>query len=169
LRTYETLFIVQPNATDEEVEAVTNGVENLVTSDGGVIAERDIWGKRRLAYEVKKFTEGIYVLVRFQSDAEVVQKLENNFKLNDDVIRYLVVHFDPKTLRLEEEQKKRQAERAERRESSGRDDDSRARPREARGSRDRESGRDRDREREVAKESESEQTEPKAEEASVEA
>lgn len=131
MRTYETLFIVQPNATEEEVEAVASGVENLVKQDGGNIALRDIWGKRRLAYEVKKFTDGIYVLVRFEADAEVLPKLENNFKLNDEVIRHIIVHFDEKTLRLEEEQKKRTAALMAQR-SESRDDDDDDRPRRSR-------------------------------------
>lgn len=124
LRTYETLFIVQPNATEEEVQAVANGVENLVTQDGGSIVQAEVWGKRRLAYEVKRFNEGIYVLVRFEAGPQLIDKLENQFKLNDDVIRYLVVHFDDKMLRLEEEQKRRNAAALERREEGrGRDDD----------------------------------------------
>jgi small subunit ribosomal protein S6 len=131
LRTYETLFIVQPNATEEEVEAVASGVENLVKQDGGTIVLRDIWGKRRLAYEVKKFTDGIYVLVRFEADPEVLAKLENNFKLNDEVIRHIIVYFDEKTLRLEEEQKKRTAALMAQR-SESRDDDDDDRPRRSR-------------------------------------
>jgi small subunit ribosomal protein S6 len=99
------LFIVQPNATDEEVQAAATGVQSLVTQDGGAVTVKDIWGKRRLAYEVKKFNEGIYVLMRFQSPGDSVKKLETHFKLNDDIIRYLVVAFDDKLLRLEEEQK----------------------------------------------------------------
>lgn len=126
LRTYETLFIVQPNATDEEVQAVTQGVENLVTQDGGNVMVSDIWGKRRLAYEVKRFNEGIYVLIRFEASPRLIDTLENQFKLNDDIIRYLVVHFDEKMLRLEDEQKRRNAEALERREEArGRDDEDR--------------------------------------------
>ncbi len=129
LRTYETLFIVQPNAADEEVQAVTTGVENLVAQDGGNVLVSDIWGKRRLAYEVKRFNEGIYVLIRFEANPQLIDKLENQFKLNDDIIRYIVVHFDEKMLRLEEEQKRRNAEALERRdEGRGRDEEERERP-----------------------------------------
>ena len=130
LRTYESIFIVQPNATDDEVHTVVQGVENLITADGGAIAVRDIWGKRRLSYEVKKFTEGIYVLLRYQCPGSLIKKLESHFKLNDEIIRFLIVYFDEKTLRLEEEQKKRTAiaiQRAgaegRRRDEDGDDDD----------------------------------------------
>ena len=120
MKTYETLFIVQPNATDEEVQAAATGVESLVTGDGGAVTVKDIWGKRRLAYEVKKFNEGIYILMRFQSPGESVKKLETHFKLNDDIIRYLVVAFDEQALRREEEQKVLTAAALERQNAEGR-------------------------------------------------
>ena len=134
LRTYESIFIVQPNATDDEVQSVVQGVENLITGDGGNIIVRDIWGKRRLSYEVKKFNEGIYVLLRYQCPGALIKKLENHFKLNDEIIRFINVYFDLKTLRLEEEQKKRTAlaiQRAgaegRRRDEDGDDEDERPR------------------------------------------
>lgn len=105
MKTYETLFIVQPNATEDEVQAVATGVETLVAQDGGAVTTKDIWGKRRLAYEVNRFSEGIYILMRFQGPGESVKKLETHFKLNDDIIRYLVIAFDEQMLKREEEQK----------------------------------------------------------------
>lgn len=120
MKTYETLFIVQPNATDEEVQAAATGVETLVTGDGGAVTNKDVWGKRRLAYEVKKFTEGIYILMRFQSPGDSVKKLETHFKLNDEIIRYLVVAFDDQALRREEEQKGLTAAALERQNAEGR-------------------------------------------------
>ena len=134
MKTYETLFIVQPNATDDEVQSVATAVETLVTQDGGAVAVKDIWGKRRLAYEVNRFNEGIYILMRFQSPGESVKKLESHFKLNDDVIRYLVIAFDEQMLRREEEQKALTAAALERQNAEGRksgddDDDDDDRPR----------------------------------------
>jgi small subunit ribosomal protein S6 len=120
LRTYESLFIVQPNATDEEVQSVVQGVESIVTQEGGAILVKDIWGKRRLSYEVKKFNEGIYVLLRYQCPGALIKKLESHLKLNDEVIRYITVYFDEKTLRLEDEQKKRTAIALERAAAEGR-------------------------------------------------
>jgi len=133
LKTYETLFIVQPNATDDEVQAAATGVETLVTSDGGAVTVKDIWGKRRLAYEVNRFSEGIYILMRFQSPGDSVKKLESHFKLNDDIIRYLVIAFDEQMLRREEEQKVLTAAALERQNAEGRkggddDDDDDDRP-----------------------------------------
>jgi small subunit ribosomal protein S6 len=130
LRTYEALFIVQPNATDDEVQTIAKGVETLITDDGGVIVRSEIWGKRRLAYEVKGFAEGIYVLVRFESEASIIKKLDTHFHLNEEVIRYLNVLFDEKTLRMEAKQlQQNEAQLEKRSQSDGDDDDDDDRPR----------------------------------------
>lgn len=107
MRTYEALYIVQPNATEDEVQTIDAGVQRLITESGGSVVRSEIWGKRRLAYEVKRFQEGIYILVRFQCAPEAINKLKQYFKLTDDIIRELVVHFDEQTLKLEAEQARR--------------------------------------------------------------
>ncbi len=110
LRTYEALYIVRPDRSDDEVQTIAQQVEGLVTASGGSIVRSEAWGKRRLAYEVNHFTEGYYILMRFQSDPSFVSRLENHFRLDESIIRALTVYFDEKTLRLEEEQKKRTEE-----------------------------------------------------------
>ncbi len=107
MRTYEALYIVQPNATDDEVQTIDAGVQRLITEDGGSVVRSEIWGKRRLAYEVKRFQEGVFILIRFQSGPDVITKLKQYFKLTDDIIRELVVLFDDKKLKLEVEQEQR--------------------------------------------------------------
>jgi len=129
LRTYEALFIVQPNATEDEVQTIVKGVETLITEDGGTIVRSEIWGKRRLAYEVKKFAEGIYVLIRFEAEATIIKKLESSFHLNEEVIRYLNVLFDEKTLRMEALQLKQNEAQLEKKSNSDDDDDDDDRPR----------------------------------------
>lgn len=125
MRTYEALYIIRPDLEDDAVQTVAQGVEKLITGDGGAIVRSEIWGKRRLAYEVKKFSEGVYVLVRFESQQKLVDILERHFRLNDDIIRFLVVHLDKKTLRLETEQQRRSKAQAEARAAAGgsRDED----------------------------------------------
>lgn len=126
MRTYEALYIVQPDLADEEIQTVTDQTEKLVTDNGGVIVRSEAWGKRRLAYEVKHYNEGYYVLLRFQSNPEFIKDLERYFRLSDHIIRDLVVYFDENTLKLEAEQLRRKEEEiqagAERR-GRGRDDD----------------------------------------------
>ena len=110
MRTYEALFIVSPEMEDEGIQTVVNEVEALVTSNGGTIVRSEIWGKRKLAYTVKKHTEGSYVLLRFEAEPDFIARLENYFRLSEAVIRDLVVYFDEHTLRLEAEQQKRNEE-----------------------------------------------------------
>jgi len=119
LRTYESIYVIQPEAPEPEVEAVIAAFDALIAEDGGEIVTKDLWGKRRLAYEVKGFREGIYVLTRFKCPATFPKKFEAALKLNEQIIRYLVILFDEKTLRLEEEQAKRNAAALESRNASG--------------------------------------------------
>ncbi|MCX5772366.1 MAG: 30S ribosomal protein S6 [Candidatus Hydrogenedentes bacterium] len=107
MRTYESLYILRPDLQEEEVEALAKDVESQITGDGGTIVRSETWGKRRLAYEVQKCSEGYYILVRFMATPVFVARLENYFRLTDAVIRYLMLHFDERTLRLEARQKKR--------------------------------------------------------------
>lgn len=107
MRTYEALYIVQPEASDDEVQTVVSEVEKLITDDGGTIVRSEIWGKRRLAYQIKKIKEGFYILLRFQCNPTLIDPLESHFRLSEDIFRSMVVHFDDKTLRLEEEQARR--------------------------------------------------------------
>ncbi len=126
MRTYEALYIVHPEVEDDEIQTIAAGVEKLVTDNGGAVVRSEIQGKRKLAYEVKRCTEGCYVLLRFQAQPELIQQLEKHFRLAEPIIRSLVVHFDEHTLRLEAEQERRrqaevQASTASR--ASGGDDD----------------------------------------------
>ncbi len=129
MRTYEALYIIQPEAAEDEVQTIVDGVESLVAEEGGSIVRLDVWGKRRLAYNVKGFQEGIYVLTRFESVETFPKKLEDHFKLNESIIRNLIVHIDEKTLRLEIEQARRNKAALESRNVAGpgvraeRDDD----------------------------------------------
>lgn len=135
LRTYEALYIVSPNLTDDEVQTIARGVEKLITDDGGAIVRSEIWSKRRLAYPIKKFAEGIYVLVRFECEPDTLTKLKSSFRLEEQVLREQVVYFDQKTLRLEALQAKRSEEQLMARSTAGAgrrshddDDDDRPKP-----------------------------------------
>ncbi|HNR31557.1 MAG TPA: 30S ribosomal protein S6 [Candidatus Hydrogenedentes bacterium] len=110
LRTYEALYIVTPEAEDDVVQTVAKAVEKIVTDNGGATVRLDIWGRRRLAYKVKKHAEGCYILFRFDAGPSVIPKLETYFRLSEHVIRYLVTHFDEQMLRLEAEQQLRKEE-----------------------------------------------------------
>jgi small subunit ribosomal protein S6 len=136
LRTYEALYICTPELEEGDIQTVSQEVESLVTSNGGSIVRSEIWGKRKLAYMVKKYSEGSYILLRFQSPPEFVAKLEQWFRLSDSVFRYLVVHFDEHTLRIEAEQARRKEEDLRNSAAKGDDDDDDDRPRRVANSRD---------------------------------
>lgn len=121
MRTYETIYIIQPEAAEDEVETVIQAVESLLSEDGGAVVRKEVWGKRRLAYKVRGFQEGIYVLMRMECGPTFPRKLEDFYKLNESVIRYLVVLFEEKTLRLEVEQARRNQAALESRNAPGRE------------------------------------------------
>ena len=143
LRTYEALYIVNPTLEDAAIQTIAEEVESLVTDNGGATVRSEIWGKRKLAYEVKSFTEGYFVLLRFDAEPEFIDKLELHFRLSEPIFRHIVVHFDEKTLRLEAEQARRDVELAANRPSEDDDDD---RPRRRRDEDDDDRPRRRDRE-----------------------
>ena len=107
MRTYEALYIVSPELDDDAIQTIAKETEALVVKNEGAIVRSEIWGKRKLAYTVKKFTEGAYILLRFQATPEFIRRLETYFKLSEQIIRYLVVYLDEHTLKLEALQQKR--------------------------------------------------------------
>jgi len=123
LRTYEALYIINPTLEDDAIQTIVKEVEALVTNQGGAIVRSEIWGRRKLAYIVKKHTDGCFVLLRFTANPEFVQKIETYFKLNESILRYLIVHFDEQTLKLETEQQRRNLEEMRNAANRSRDDD----------------------------------------------
>ncbi|HBK85380.1 MAG TPA: 30S ribosomal protein S6 [Firmicutes bacterium] len=94
MRQYETMFILKPEFDKEQAQALVSRFVEVIENNGGTVEKVSDWGKRRLAYEVKKYREGIYTLINFQSEAAVATELERIFKISEDVIRYLIVRKD---------------------------------------------------------------------------
>ena len=90
MRDYEALYILRPEMTEEEYTAAVEKFNALIQVNGGEVVKTDIWGKRKLAYEIEKLREGYYVLVTFKAEPELPQELERNFRIADSVLRYLV-------------------------------------------------------------------------------
>ena len=90
LRDYEIVFILTPEANEDEVEAAVESISAFVTDRGGSFGEHEVWGLRRLAYPINKFMEGIYVLANFSLDASDLLELERSLTTSEDVIRHLV-------------------------------------------------------------------------------
>ncbi len=108
MRTYEELFIVKPDATEEETDQVVEQVRSVIVSGGGAVDKLDKWGVRKLAYRVKKQHEGFYVLVQFSSSPEAVKEIERRLRVSDLVLKFLTVRIDEKLKRIEKRKKQRE-------------------------------------------------------------
>jgi small subunit ribosomal protein S6 len=93
---YENIVIINPSLSDEEIEAVTEKIKDLITADKGEILKVEPWGRRKLAYELNKQTRGFFVLLLFNAPSTVVKKLEDFYKVYDPVFKYMVVRLEKK-------------------------------------------------------------------------
>jgi small subunit ribosomal protein S6 len=91
LRDYEVLYIVRADIDDEKVQDAVKRVNTLIQRSGGTAERTNLWGKRKLAYEVKHQKEGAYVLQDFQLDPDRVPELEAGLKITEEVLRHLIV------------------------------------------------------------------------------
>ncbi len=91
MRPYELMLILNPKLEEEAIDATLERFAGIITNGGGEARELDKWGKRRLAYEIKGFTEGFYVVVKFTADSPTATELERIIKITDEVIRYMVI------------------------------------------------------------------------------
>ena len=90
MKNYELVYVVRPNAEDEVKEAVFNKIQEVISANGEV-EKVDTWGNRKLAYQIAKFSEGFYVLVNFKASADLPKELDRNLKINENVIRHMIV------------------------------------------------------------------------------
>lgn len=88
---YELVFIVAPTVEDEALQAQVDGVAKRIQQLGGSVSKVDIWGRRRLAYPIKKHNEGHYVLVNMELPPTAVRELDNDLKISEAIIRHLIV------------------------------------------------------------------------------
>jgi small subunit ribosomal protein S6 len=117
MRIYEELFIVKPDAPEEEVDQFVETLRTHLTSAGATVDKIEKWGKRRLAYRVDKYREGTYVLIQFTGGPETVKELERRLRVADSVLKFITVRID-ETLKRLEKRKKDRDKRAARRASA---------------------------------------------------
>jgi small subunit ribosomal protein S6 len=91
LRDYELVYVIRPSAAEEDVNALTERVQGWISGDGGEIQKVNPWGRRRLAYPIDRFREGMYVQINFRTMPNALSGIERQLKLSEDVIRYLLV------------------------------------------------------------------------------
>jgi len=116
MRRYEVVIVLAPTLTEDEVEQSTETFKKAAEEKGAQVAEIEQWGKRKLAYPIKRHTEGIYIIFTLEElSAEGVGELERRFKVSDSVIRFLTVRVDLDLKRAE----KLKARRKKKKERTG--------------------------------------------------
>jgi small subunit ribosomal protein S6 len=114
MRNYEIMFIVNPNASEEEIDKINGQVEGIITSGGGKIEKIEKMGKRRLAYEIDKHREGHYALFVIAANGDIVKECERRLRVMDAVIKYITVRTDEEVRRFEKIRNYRQKRAARR-------------------------------------------------------
>ncbi|HWR15853.1 MAG TPA: 30S ribosomal protein S6 [Terriglobales bacterium] len=110
-RTYELMFIVRPDMADEDVDKVISTVENQITSAGGTVKSVERMGKRRLAYLVRNFADGLYILVTIEGPGSAIREVERRLRVTEPVIKFITVRVDEEQKRLDKVKKIRDAHR----------------------------------------------------------
>jgi small subunit ribosomal protein S6 len=106
-RTYEILFIADPNLGEPEVDALAAQVQGFAEKDGGKLQKMEKWGKKRLAYDVRRHREGYYVLLVVEGTGAMVKEVERRIKVTDGIIRFLTVRVDEELRKAERRKAKR--------------------------------------------------------------
>ena len=99
-RLYEVMFIVRPDVADEEVDKLVAGFSTTITSGSGVVKSVEKMGRRKLAYTVRKFNDGNYVLLTIEADGAGVLELERRLRVTEQVIKFITVRMDEEEKRL---------------------------------------------------------------------
>ena len=115
-RVYEILFIADPNLGEPEVDALTEHIQGYAEKEGGRIQKVEKWGKKRLAYNIRKHQEGYYVLVVVEGKATLVKEVERRIRVTDGVVKFITVRVDEELRKAEGRRAQRSADEAKRRE-----------------------------------------------------
>ncbi|MCU0331464.1 MAG: 30S ribosomal protein S6 [Candidatus Kapabacteria bacterium] len=111
-RLYETTYILNAALEDAEIDAAAQKVTDFVTENGGTIVEINKWGRRRLAYPIRKKYNGYYVYMAYEANADAIPPFERSLILDEHVLRHLTVNVDPKLREFRKVRAEAQAQRA---------------------------------------------------------
>jgi small subunit ribosomal protein S6 len=117
-RTYEVIFIVDPDTADDEVMRLSEGVQKIITTQGGSITKTEMMGKRQLAYEINHKKDGTYVLLEVEGSGAEIAEVERRMRVNDQILRYMTVRVDEMRRRAQK-LKDRRARKAAKQSSNG--------------------------------------------------
>ena len=112
MRQYELMMIIDPEIDERTLPAMVEKLLTVVKTDGGSIDETDIWGRRRLAYEIQKKTEGIYAVVNFTATSAATQELDRQLKLNEQIMRTKVLRAEEAIAQVAAEKERAEAKAA---------------------------------------------------------
>ncbi|MBP3284835.1 MAG: 30S ribosomal protein S6 [Clostridia bacterium] len=91
LNKYESIYIVNPNTEGEAMKGIVEKFNTLIETEGGKVSETQEWGLKKLAYPIKKFEQGYYVLVNFEANPEFISELERVYKITDSVLKFITI------------------------------------------------------------------------------
>ena len=91
MREYETVFLISPNLEEEETTKIITQISGIISKEKGKLIQEDRWGKRKLAYPIKKFQEAFYVFFHYEGDSNIPVELEKRFKQTEAILRFLTV------------------------------------------------------------------------------
>jgi small subunit ribosomal protein S6 len=94
---YETTFIVNAVIDDPQIDATIAKVQETITKHGGEIVELTKWGRKRFAFPIRKKNNGFYVVSMFKATGDVIARLERHFQLEENILRFLIIHLDKKS------------------------------------------------------------------------
>jgi small subunit ribosomal protein S6 len=114
LRTYEVAFIAAPNTAEDDLSKLNSQIEQIITGRGGKITKVDNWGRRKLAYRIGKFDEGVYTFVHVEGSGQEISEVERRLRVTDFIIRYLTVRTDEALKRAQKLKSKRKVSLAPR-------------------------------------------------------
>lgn len=118
MRNYEVAFIAAPTLTPEELDAFIAQMQTVVEGKSGRVVKVDNWGKKSLAYKIKKYRDGYYVILTVEADGAIIAELERRFRVADHVIRFISVRIDEDLKRAEKMKATRQRKAGSKAESA---------------------------------------------------
>ena len=114
MREYEAIFILAPTLDEEQIQTIIDSLSKAAEERGAEVANVDRWGRRRLAFPVKKHKDGHFVIFTLRADSnDAVRELERRFKVSDSIIRFLTIRVDLERKRAEGRKKKKERRKAE--------------------------------------------------------
>jgi len=107
MRLYEGIFIINPECQEEEADAQIEKIKEVIIANKGEVEDVEKWGKRQLTYSIQKKSDGIYYYILFKSDPSAMKELGRRYKLNELLMRFLIVLHDPKVRKISLKRRKR--------------------------------------------------------------